>query len=89
MTSEQWMRLGLDVIGAASVLSNILPPIEMFDAWPRFQRVYAVAVYVIYHGAALNLRGPAARAFVANRLRSPQGNGLAQDPGAKKPDGSQ
>lgn len=60
-----WFKVGADVwvgrwvqfVFACSILSNVLPPIEDFKDFPRFQKFYALLVNVVYHYGAMNFRG--------------------------------
>lgn len=40
-----------------SILSLLLPPVEQFQDFPRFQKRYTLCVSLIAHWGALNLRG--------------------------------
>jgi hypothetical protein len=61
----------------ASVLSNLLPPVEYFSAFPRFQKGYTVFVTIVHHYAALNFRGKIAGAY--NRRQNGDGGADLRD----------
>ena len=41
----------------ASIISWLMPPIETFDGFPRFQKFYVLIVRIVSQYASLNLRG--------------------------------
>ena len=57
----------------ASVLNALLPPFEMFDGFPRFQKYYKLAVKIVNNYAALNVRKQVAEAYVAYRDKAKDG----------------
>lgn len=49
------------------IASLVLPPIEVFDDFPGFQRYYRVFVAIINRGGALNVRGIVAEKYQQRR----------------------
>jgi len=50
-----------------SMISLLLPPIEMFDNFPRFQKYYTVVVNLMQYYGAQNWRGKIAQLYIARR----------------------
>ena len=57
------------VVFCSSVASLLLPPIETFKDFPRFQKFYGVLVTIVVRWAALNLRNTLySKYFDTNKL---------------------
>jgi hypothetical protein len=57
MTLEQaWFYLASFVTGC-SLLSLLLPPVEFFDEFPRFQKFYRLFCKIIVKWGSLDVRG--------------------------------
>lgn len=63
MGTEQLVEHMIHCVFYASIISIFLPPIEMFDDYPRFQKHYKLVISIIGTWAALNLRGKIASAY--------------------------
>lgn len=48
-----------ELVLVSSILSMLLPPVEWFDGWPKFQKFYALFVKIVHKYAALNARSMA------------------------------
>lgn len=55
MQAVDWFKLGTTVVTACSVAHAMLPPWEVFNDFPRTQKVYKLVVYLVGY-VALNWR---------------------------------
>lgn len=56
MTTHDIFDYAAGLVLVSSILSNLLPPWEWFDKWPRFQAIYKIIVMMIARWGAANLR---------------------------------
>ena len=47
-----------DIVLVGSIISMLLPPIEFFVDYPKFQKYYGLILKLVHFYAALNLRTP-------------------------------
>lgn len=57
VSPEAWADRYVWFVFSCSILSNFLPPIEVFADFPRFQKYYVLFVNLTHHYGALNFRG--------------------------------
>ena len=64
LTHNGLLETVMQIVFWCSVASLLLPPVELFDTWPRFKRYYTFAIRIINYYGALNLRGKIAQKYV-------------------------
>jgi hypothetical protein len=47
-----------EIVLWSSLLSILLPPIEFFNDYPKFQKGYTLLIKIVNRYGALNIRGP-------------------------------
>ena len=61
-----WLSRWADFTLFCSILSATIPPVEIWNGYPRFQKSYALFVNLVSHYGALNLRGSIVRKALKN-----------------------
>ena len=70
-------EVALRVVAVASVAHMFLPPYEVFDKFPNFQRYYAVLVQSVGY-ISLNARGKMIQAYPSTKSEIPPVDGGAK-----------
>lgn len=68
-----WLQRWADFTLFCSIFSIMIPPVEIWNGFPQFQKLYVVFVNLVNHYGALNLRGSMVKSALKTYQYGPTG----------------